>query len=240
MSSGSKHYDVSDIYNTKYCYDDEFEEDLEPTPYLPPNSTIVVGIRDENPIIYLECQSSGGRTLRDGSITEPINLGKLYFELRKDLLPVSCNNFVYLVTGRKGFGSDGVCYHYKGIRIHRIVKNVLFQSGDLLDEKGMCSRSYYNQGFFRDENFILRHTGPGCLSYCNRGPDTNGSLFQVCFTANVDLDERHVVFGCLASNASYACLERINGFGTPHGEPLEEIRITDCGLEFPDPATLGI
>jgi hypothetical protein len=27
----------------------------------------------------------------------------------------------------------------------------------------------------------------------------------------------------------------INRFGTTHGEPLEEVRVTDCGLSFPLP-----
>lgn len=112
---------------------------------------------------------------------------------------------------------------------------MLFQSGDLLDQKGSCSRSVYHDGsYFRDENFILRHTGPGCLSYCNRGPDTNGSLFQVSFTQNADLDEKHVVFGCLASDDSYECLSKINLYGTAHGEPLEELRIADCALVYPE------
>ena len=67
------------------------------------------------------------------------------------------------------------------------------------------------------------------------GPDTNGSLFQVCFTQNPDLDGSNVVFGCLASTDSYQCLENINMFGTAHGEPLEELRIVDCGVAYPDP-----
>jgi cyclophilin family peptidyl-prolyl cis-trans isomerase len=225
-----------------YRYDDEFEEDAVALPYRPPIvHHYVVGNRQENPIVFFEFQTSGGAPIGNNRVSEPKNLGRLYFELRSDIVPVSCLNFVYLVTGKLGYADDGVCYHYKGIRAHRIVKNQYFQSGDLLDERGLCSRSSFGDGrYFRDENFILRHTGPGCLSYCNRGPDTNGSLFQVTFTPNTDLDNRHVVFGCLASADSYDCLNKINSYGTDHGEPLEELMIVDCGLEFPNMEALGL
>ncbi len=99
---------------------------------------------------------------------------------------------------------------------------------------GNCSRASINGGgVFRDENFLLRHAGAGCISYCNRGLDTNGSLFQVVFTRNTDLDGKYVVFGCLCSPESYDTLGRINDFGTAHGEPLEELRIADCGIAYP-------
>eukprot|EP01035_Chromulina_nebulosa_P016950 gene16950-22442_t len=212
MIGGNKYSTSKEEF--EYSYDTEYEEDQIPRPYVPQTRTYSVKSRTENPVIYFEITSSGGRKLYDGSITSPKSLGRLYFELRADLVPVACNNFLALVRGHLGYGRDG----------------------DLLDEKGNCSRSIYNNGgYFRDENFILRHTGPGCISYCNRGPDTNGSLFQVSFTENTDLDDNHVVFGCLATDESYDCLGKINGFGTAHGEPLEELRITDCNVVFPDP-----
>lgn len=58
----------------------------------------------------------------------------------------------------KGFNpEDGITYHYKGNRIHRVLRGQFFQSGDLLDQKGLCSRSVMNDGgLFKDENFVLR------------------------------------------------------------------------------------
>ncbi len=84
----------------------------------------------------MEIHSAGGRRLRDRTVTRPEILGRLYFELRRDLVPIACNNFVELVTGARQYGKDGVKYHYKGTRIHRVVKNLFLQSGDLLDTKG--------------------------------------------------------------------------------------------------------
>mmetsp|Transcript_16979 Transcript_16979/g.24600 ORF Transcript_16979/g.24600 Transcript_16979/m.24600 type:complete len:157 (+) Transcript_16979:297-767(+) len=121
----------------------------------------------------MDISANGGRLNKDGSISQPQLLGRLHFELRCDLIPVVCANFLSLIKGDKGHGRDGILYHYKGVRIHRIVRSRLFQSGDLLNTKGECSRSIYNNGgLFRDENFLLRHTGAGCLSLCNRGPGT--------------------------------------------------------------------
>lgn len=217
-------------------YDKLLLPDLLGLPYMPNQKGAGSSKPDrgENPIVFLEVSSGGGRLLRNGKYTQPQVLGRMYFELRNDMVPVACGNFLALCSGLRGRGEDGVNYHYKGIRIHRIVKDMLFQSGDLLDTKGDCSRSIYNHGgLFRDENFILRHTGAGCISYCNRGPDSNGSLFQVSFKEAPDLDGRYVVFGCLASRESYQILAKINTFGTAWGDPKEEIRISDCGVAYP-------
>lgn len=105
-------------------------------------------------------------------------------------------------------------------------------TGDLLDEGGNFSMSIYG-GLFQDENFILRHTGPGCLSMCNRGPNTNGSIFQVSFRELPLCDDRFVVFGSLASDQSFITLQLINNLSTDSGTPKETLTIVDCGMAYP-------
>lgn len=134
---------IKDTGYKKDELDKLLDNDLRGPPYMPSSqldSGSIVGFRSENPVVFLEFASMGGRTLRTGEVTAPAIIGRLYFELRRDLVPVASANFLDLCTGITGFGNDGINYHFKGTKIHRIVKNELFEGGDLLGMDGMCTR----------------------------------------------------------------------------------------------------
>ena len=89
-------------------------------------------------------------------------------------------------------------------------------------------RSCRSDWGFNDENFILRHVGPGCLSTCNRGPDTNDSRFFLTLGKAQYLDEKSIVFGYVLSG--WEVVKEIEKFGTPHtGEPKKLVKVEDCG-----------
>ena len=126
----------------------DYSKDITGPAYAPPPADItdMPADRADNSVIYMDISTEGGRTLRTLEVTKPHLIGRLYFELRQDLCPLTCTNFLSLITCAKGVASDGLKYGYKGTKLHRIVKNLLLQGGDLLDQQGHCSKSIYGNG----------------------------------------------------------------------------------------------
>merc|ERR1712220_10838 len=167
-----------------------------------------------NPVVFFDMTIGGAPA------------GRIEMTLRADVVPKTAENFRALCTGEKGTGRSGKALHFKGSSFHRVINNFMCQGGDFTRGNGTGGESIYGEKF-ADENFTLKHTGPGILSMANAGPNTNGSQFFLCTVKTDWLDGKHTVFGSVTSGMDV--VKKIEGVGSQSGATKSPVVIADCG-----------
>lgn len=148
--------------------------------------------------------------------------GRVVFELFKQKVPKTVENFRCLATGEKG-----PKLHYQGNNFHRIIPNFMMQGGDITMQNGMGGQSIYGAKF-ADEKLWLPHTHPGLLSMANSGPDTNSSQFFITFNKCEWLNQKHTVFGRVIQGFEICQKAKLVKTGA-QDKPLVPIKIASCG-----------
>lgn len=154
-------------------------------------------------------------------------IGRVVFELFKNITPKTCNNFLSLCSGSATTEQHGVLT-YKGSTFHRVIKGFMCQGGDFTAHNGTGGVSIYGDRF-EDENFQLDHETPGLLSMANAGPNTNGSQFFITTAPTPHLNGKHVVFGRVIKGMNVVRFVE----DTPKGDqdrPIQPVVIASCGV----------
>jgi peptidylprolyl isomerase len=165
-----------------------------------------------NPIIYLDI------AINDRPA------GRIEITLRADVCPRTCENFRCLCTGEKS--SIEKKLHYKNTIFHRVIPSFMIHGGDFVRQNGTGGESIYGPTF-PDENFLLKHSGPGIISMANQGHNTNASQFFITSTETPWLDGKHVVFGSVTNGMEV--LRQIETTGSDTGRTNAKVLIIDCG-----------
>ncbi len=119
------------------------------------------------------------------------NQGDIEIELRPDVAPKACENFIAL--SKKGY--------YNGLIFHRVIREFMIQGGDPTGT-GRGGSSVWNREFADEITPKITFEKPYLLAMANHGPNTNGSQFFITVAPTPHLNGYHTIFGVVKSGLS--------------------------------------
>jgi peptidyl-prolyl cis-trans isomerase-like 3 len=116
------------------------------------------------------------------SVTLVTNLGRIKLEIFCDRIPNASFNFLALAASN----------YYDNSLFHRNIKGFMVQGGDP-SGTGKGGESIWGKPFVDEFHPDLKHDKRGVVSFANKGPDTNGSQFFICFGAQPHLNNQNTI-----------------------------------------------
>jgi cyclophilin family peptidyl-prolyl cis-trans isomerase len=144
--------------------------------------------------------------------------GTLRIRLRPGTAPEHVSNVVYLSL--LGF--------FDGLPFYSVVPGKSAASGDPRGD-GTGSPGFTLTGPELDP--AAKHDRRGLVSAVSLGPGTDDSKFRILFAPDSSLDEHGTIFGeVVEGDAASDVLARIEGLGTPEGDPTKPVFIRSATL----------
>jgi len=141
------------------------------------------------------------------------NYGDIDIELRPDVAPKTCENFIKLTN--EGF--------YDNTVFHRIIAGFMMQGGDP-EGTGMGGPGYTVPAEISD----LKHLA-GTVATARQGDNVNperassGSQFYICFVPTPHLDGQYTIFGKVIQGME--TVKKIEGVQVQGSKPVEPVKL---------------
>ncbi|MCJ1266106.1 Peptidyl-prolyl cis-trans isomerase cyp10 [Lobaria immixta] len=119
------------------------------------------------------------------SVTLHTTLGDVKIEVFCESVPKTAENFLALCASSA----------YNQSPFHRSLPNFMVQTGSPASASPKTSLSIWTAPFVDEIRPSLRHNARGIVSMANKGPNTNGSQFFICYAAAPHLNGKNTVFG---------------------------------------------
>lgn len=156
---------------------------------------------------------------------------RVEINLFTDKVHKTCQNFTELC---KGFQKKKQFLHFKNTPIHRCVRDLIAQGGDVTRFDGSGGESIFSSAKFNDEPAGLKERfKKGSVGMANKGKNSNSSQFFLCLgdgERTAKLNGKYVCFGEIKEEC-FDVLDLLNAASSPECEiPLVPIIVSDCGL----------